>query len=125
MIVFVQEASSEWFLAVQIQDYENMYNTEIKNNEYCCCDNPEGPCGNGISAIKSTPCNSQLTCQPYYVLRVNFQGCPSTDPMMCSVSELTDTSVVHTFVTTSFLPHLHVTLNQSELEMYNQVRKCD
>ena len=125
MIVFVQVASSEWFLVVQIQDFENMYNDDIRNNEYCCCDNTVIPCGNDINAVDTTSCNSQQTCQPYYVLHVNFQGCPSTT-MMCPVPEPTDeSSVEHKSITTSFLSHLNVTFSQSESKMYNKVRTCD
>ena len=124
MIVFVQVASSEWFLAVQIKKILNLYNAEIRENYYCCCDIIDCA-GSDINAVNHMGCSYYNTnCQPYYVLHVNLQGCPFTDTT-CSVSQPTDNSVVHTFVTSSFLPHLHVTLNPSELEMYNQVRYCD
>ena len=119
-------ARSEWFLAIQILEFQNLHDAEIRNNYFCCCDDGNTTCaGADINAVNNMECLDDGTnCQPYYVLRVNYQGCPSTDTM-CSVSEPTDKTVMHTFVTTSFLPHLHVTLNQSELEMYNQVRNCD
>ena len=117
----MQLAKSEWFQVVQMQDFENLYNAEIRSNQYCCCDNPDVQCGNYINAVNSITCNTQNSCKPYYVLRVKLQGCPSTDTT-CSISEPTDCSAERTFVTTSVLPHFHVTLNQSELELYNQVR---
>ena len=54
VIVFVQVVSSEWFLAVQIQDFENTYNAEIRNNDqYCCCDSNVPACVDDITAEKS------------------------------------------------------------------------
>ena len=126
MIVFVQVTSSEWFLVVQIQDFLNLYNAEIRNNHYCCCDDHDNQCtGADINAVNNEKCfDDGFHCQPYYVLHVNFQGCPSTD-MMCPVPEPTDSSAEHKSITTSILSQLNVTFSQSELKMHNEVRTCD
>ena len=77
-IVFVQVASSEWFLTFQIQYFENLYNAEIRNNEYCCCDNPDDPCGNDINAVDSMTCMqyrrnvSSLVCARCKFARFSF-----------------------------------------------------
>ena len=128
VIVFVQVASSEWFLVVQIQDFENPYNFEIRKKKYCCCGDHDTTCVDPgtdiIAANSSLKCTKQTTCQPYYALRVDFQGC--SDDETCPVSATTDV-LVHvdsTFATSLFLPQLNVTLNQSVLQTYNQVRIC-
>ena len=68
VLVFVQVASSEWFLAVQIQDFENPYNAEIRMvDKYCCCDDGEVDCaGADISAVNNMHCiNDERKCDPY------------------------------------------------------------
>ena len=78
VIVFVQAAaSSEWFLAFQIQNFQNLYNAEIRNTEYCCCDNPDDPCGNDINAVNSITCSaeknvSSLLCATCKFARLSF-----------------------------------------------------
>ena len=47
LLLFVQVASSEWVLGVQIQHFENLCNVEIKDGKYCCCDKDE-LCANNI-----------------------------------------------------------------------------
>ena len=107
---------SEWFLVIQIKEFDNLYDAEIRNNDrYCCCDDGDTSCaGADIDAVTDMRCfNDDKHCEPYYMLRVNFQGSPSTT-MMCPVPGWTESSVEHTPITTSFLSHLNVTLSQSE-----------
>ena len=126
VIVFVQVASSEWFLVVQMQDFLNLYDAEIRNSYYCCCDDHDNQCaGADINAVNNDECfQDNHYCQPYYVLHVNFQGCPSTYTM-CPVPEPTDSSAEHKSITTSILSQLNITFSQSELKMYNKVRTSD
>ena len=114
----MQVSSSEWVLGVQIQHFENKYNAEIRQNMYCCCDDSDIPCGASIDAVKSMTCTT--TCQPLYV--VYFQACPSTE--MCYIAKNINFTLVNlNSVISSLL--IQIPLNQSELEMYNQVSICN
>ena len=90
-------------LGVQIKKFENSDNIEIRGGEYCCCDVHSCLTNNNANSIT---CNEE--CEPYYVVGVNFQGCPFGT--VCSVSTSTDGSVEYTSVTNSFLPRLLVHL---------------
>ena len=125
---FFQVVSSEWFLVIQMKEFDNLYDAEIRNDDkYCCCDDGDSSCaGANIDAV-NTCFDDGYTCDPYYMLRVNFQASPSTT-MMCPVSQSTESFFEPKSITTSFLSHLSVTLSQSELEMCNKVktwRTCD
>ena len=75
----VQVSSSEWVLGVEIQHFENVYNAEIRNGMYCCCD-AAAPCGGTIDAIQPMTCT--IACDPYIV--IYFQACIQT----CYVAKL-------------------------------------
>ena len=112
----MQETSSEWVLGVQIQHFVNLYNAEIRENKYCCCDvqSREIPCGETIAAVINAQCPT--VCLPYFV--VHFQACPSIET--CYIAKTINVSVEPTSVISSIL--FQIPFNQSQLEMYNQVR---
>ena len=61
-------------LGVQIAQFQNLYNAEIKNGRYCCCD--DGPCEDDIRALKNvymTDCTNP--CETYFI--VKLQDCTS------------------------------------------------
>ena len=73
-LIFMQVASTEWFLGVQIQNYKNLYNVEIINGEYCCCDDNQ-TCGNtpsNLLGMCKDPSTAQI-CETW--LLVHFKNC--------------------------------------------------
>ena len=116
-VLFVQVASSEQVLVIQIQHLETVFGVEIRNNSYCCCDQTSPPCVKTIEALNTSQCTT--TCQPYFA--VHFQYCPST--MLYNITKTFNFSVDPTSEISEFL--IQLPLHQSELEMYNQVRICN
>ena len=67
-------ASSEWVLCVHVQQFQNVYNAEIRNvKDYCCCDisSIDMPCVKNLTHLNVTACTSE--CQPYFETR--FKVC--------------------------------------------------
>ena len=113
--MFVQVASSERLLSVEIQHYENMFNAEIRDGEYCCCDQPSQPlCVQNIENLDTEECTDM--CQPYFV--IYFQTCPSSKT--CYLAN--NYTVSGDFSAATSLFFIQILFNQSELEKYNQVR---
>ena len=71
-IFSMQVSSIEWILGVQIQRFDNMYNVEMTNDRYCCCDNLRGPCEDRVIDLRER-CNDADVCQPYFLVR--FKRC--------------------------------------------------
>ena len=71
---FIQVASTEWFLGVQIQKFENPYNIEIIKGKYCCCD--FGSCSENIFDLQGN-CMTHY-CQPYFLIHIRDSSCTST-----------------------------------------------
>ena len=113
---FVQVAGSEQLLGVQLQHFDNMFNAEIRNKKYCCCDQPSTPCVDNIENLNTENCT--YMCQPYFV--IYFQACPSiqtcyfTDKYVVSGESIAAASSIV----------IQIPFNESGLEMYNQVRIC-
>ena len=76
----MQIASTEWFLGVKIQNFENFYNANIASDgKYCCCE--FHPCEKNIADLQGrcmTP-----SCQPYFLVHIRDGSC--TD--MCSLDK--------------------------------------
>ena len=71
MVIFMQVASTEWFLGVQIQDFTNLYNVQIINGMYCCCDDNE-TCGstlNDLLGMCKDPTTTQI-CETYFLVHI-------------------------------------------------------
>ena len=67
VVAFVQVASSEWVLGVQIQNFTNFFNAELRENMYCCCDIPD-TCDSNITEFTSTYVKICTTeCNTYFV----------------------------------------------------------
>ena len=67
-------ANSEWVLCVHVQNFQNLYNAEIRNGEYyCCCDISymDVPCVADLTDLNVTACTSE--CEPY--LEIRFEVC--------------------------------------------------
>ena len=70
-LIFMQVASTEWFLGVHIQHFENQYNAEIINGKYCCCHDDE-ICSSDLSNLLvscTEPSTTQL-CETYFVVHI-------------------------------------------------------
>ena len=72
ILLYIQVAGIEWILGVQIQRFDNLYNAEIRNGEYCCCDSSRDPCEERVMDL-SGRCNGANSCQHSFFVR--FQRC--------------------------------------------------
>ena len=112
----VQVAYSEWFLGVQIQHFENKYNSEIRDGKYCCCDNGDVKCGKNITDLQGM-CDyskSAYGCEPYFLIHV--RDCPYNSNY-CSVNKTYQMNNERTSLDQLVL---YVPFRKSELS--NQVR---
>ena len=111
----MQVASMEWFLGVQIQDFMNLYNVQIINGNYCCCDD-SGNCTrvfDDLLTMCKEPSTTQV-CGTYFLVPV--KKCLSIST--CSLSktyQLNYTSSVSTF------DHGILSIPLKEMELSNQV----
>ena len=67
VVYSVQMASSEWVLGLQIQHFANLYNAEIRGDQYCCCDMQSTaavPCVDNLPDLQSSDCTAE--CEPYF-----------------------------------------------------------
>ena len=66
-------ANSEYVLGVHVQNFQNLYNAEIRNGLYCCCDISyvDVPCVEDLTDLNVTVCTSE--CEPYFEMR--FEVC--------------------------------------------------
>ena len=70
-MIFMQGASTEWFLGVQLQDFDNQYNAKIINGNYCCCDDNE-ICSSNLNSLLGSctyPSTAQ-TCETYFLVHI-------------------------------------------------------
>ena len=65
--VLVQEASSEWVLGIQIQQFENPLNALWRDGILCCCDNQVCEGNLGLTNFL-TPCTAE--CDTYFKVHV-------------------------------------------------------
>ena len=63
----MQVASTEWFLGVQIQNFENLYNAEIILGGYCCCDTVS-ICVESIVYLQGMYLTH--SCEPYFLIHI-------------------------------------------------------
>ena len=62
-------ANSEWALDVQVLNLGLMFNAEIRDGLYCCCDISyiDVPCEPTLEALNTPACTSE--CEPVYQTR--------------------------------------------------------
>ena len=114
LYVAVQVASSEQLLGVAILHFENVYNAEIRFGEYCCCDTDDPPCTKTLETLAECP----NACSPFF--SVHFQYCP-TD--VCIDVKPVKVFADLTSEKSAFL--IEIPFNQTEWEIYSQVRICN
>ena len=111
----MQVASTEWILAVQIHNFTNLYNVEIVNDNYCCCDDNQS-CGsvlNDLFVICKHPIATQV-CEPYFL--VHFRNCLSSTCPLNKHYQLNYTSSASTF------DHGILSIPIMEMELGDKVR---
>ena len=98
-------ASSEWALCLRVEHFENLYNAEIRNDKYCCCDvyNLFVPCVEVFTDLNVTDCTSE--CEPYFEL--GFEVCFANGTCSNMKNEAAVIDTVHATCISSFLDHLH------------------
>ena len=113
---FFQVASTEWFLGVQIQDFENLYNAEIINGNYCCCDDNEicASTTNDLLVICKNPSTTQV-CETY--LLVHIRNCISIGT--CSLSK---TYLLNYTSSSSISDHGILSIPFMEMKLGDEVR---
>ena len=72
-VIFMQVASTEWYLGVQIQDFINLYNVEIINGMYCCCDDSE-TCGSDFDNLlgKCEDPSTTQVCKTSFLVHIRY-----------------------------------------------------
>ena len=115
LLVFVQVASSEWVLGVEIQHFENLYDAEIRDGVFCCCDNRDTTlCKENI--IEMEVCVHSETihgCDHYFLVYV--RDCPYNSA--CTVTKHYRLNTTTTLVQLTCI--LAITL---EMKMIENVR---
>ena len=110
----MQVASSEWVLGVQIQHFENMYNAEIIDGKYCCCDDDDVMCQEDITYLGMCRISQpNQACDSYF--RVYVRVCLNNGT--CSVTKSYQLNGVITS-----LNQVVLNIPISEPELSNQVR---
>ena len=108
----MQVAGTEWFLGVQIQNFENFYNAEmILGNNYCCCDSFE-ECRQNTADLQGI-CMTH-SCQPYFLIHIRDNSCDG----MCSLDK---TYQLNYEPSTSILDHAVLSILFNEIEWSDQV----
>ena len=109
----MQIASTEWFLGVQIQNFENHYNAEtVLGPGYCCCDSLE-ECRQNIADLRGI-CVTH-SCQPYFLMHIKGSSCNDT----CSLNK---TYPLNFEPSTSFLNDAVLSIPFKEMEWSDHVR---
>ena len=111
-MIFMQIASTEWFLGVKIQNFENLYNAKIATDgQYCCCDYLG--CRENIADLQGK-CTTG-SCQPYYLIHIRDSSCDGT----CSLDK---TYQLSNESTSSILDHAVLSIPFKEMEWSDHVR---
>ena len=110
-VIFMQIARAEWFLGVQIQNFENIHNAEyvLGTNQYCCCDTFEKCTGN-IADLQGI-CMAH-SCQTYFLIHIS--SCDG----MCSYDKTYQLSYESS---TSFLDHAVLSIPFKEMKWTDHV----
>ena len=108
----MQVASTEWFLGVQIQNFENLYNAElILGSWFCCCDTFDNDKCSGNIAHLQVICIPH-SCQPYFLIHIKHSSCTG----MCSTYQLNYEP------SSSILDHPVLSIPFKEMEWSDHVR---
>ena len=89
-------------LGVIVQNFENLYNAEIRNDKYnCCCDISYTvvPCVKDPTHLNAIACTSE--CEPYFEIRLEVCFAGGT----CSIVE-DKTTVIDNILATCITPLL-------------------
>ena len=113
-MIFMHVARTEWFLGVQIQHFENLYNAEmiLGTGGYCCCDSIEG-CSQNIVDLQGI-CMTHA-CQPYFLVHIKGSSCDGT----CSLDK---TYPLNFEPSSSSLDHAVLSIPFKEMGWDDQVR---
>ena len=116
MVYFIQVASTKWFLGVQIQHFENPYNVEIINGDYCCCHDNAICSGNLIDLFAK--CTDQCTAQPcetYFLVYIR-------DCVVNSECFISKTYQLNYTSSASVIDHGILSIPLMEMELSDHVR---
>ena len=115
LVACLQVASSDqWVLGVQIQNFMNMHNAEVRNDNYCCCDGHFKQCRKNITDLNGMCFNSTERCEAYFVLYVRECSSQGT---------CTDTESYQLNPSRSSLKQLVLSIPLDTMELIKNVRK--
>ena len=72
----VQPATSQQILVVELLQFQNIYNAEMSNDQYCCCD--KNQCTSQLADLKQNSCESK--CDTWF----NISLSPRESAYLCS-----------------------------------------
>ena len=110
-MIFMQVASTEWFLGVQIQNFENIYNVIIVQGGYCCCEFIA--CSENITDLQDI-CMTHF-CQPYFLIHIRDASCNGT----CSLDK---TYQLNYQPSTSIMDHAALSILFKQMDWSDYVR---
>ena len=73
----VQVASTQWILIVELQQFHNLYNAEMKSEKVCCCDSSE------LCVLQAADLQG---CEGYCDIWLSADVSHCTQPYPCSFS---------------------------------------
>ena len=82
--LLLQLVHGQCFLNIQLHQYENMYNLEIRthgnSDRFCCCDKGGNTCWSNLDEISTSSCKN-TRCETYFVATLsesqNFETVPT------------------------------------------------
>ena len=74
----VQVANTQWILFVELHQFHNLYNAEVRSNEFCCCDD-------SCNSQASKPQECDAKCDTWFTANVSH----CIQPYWCSFNSST------------------------------------
>ena len=105
-------------LGVHVQHFQNLYDAEIRNDKYCCCNisYDDVPCVANFTDLNVTECTSE--CEPYFEIR--FKVCYTDETCSSMENEITCNDNIPSTCISPLLVQLYS--NESIIGSINKVR---
>ena len=87
----VQPATSQQLLVVELLQFHNMYNAEIRQNKYCCCDTNNKMCTPLLGGLEQISCERK--CDTWF--NISLSPCESAYLCSAATAAQCDSDPVH------------------------------
>ena len=88
----VQPATSQQLLVVEMLQFHNMYNAEMRNDRYCCCDNANNQvCMSQLGGLDQMSCEQK--CDTWF--NISLSPCESAYLCSAATAAQCDSDPVH------------------------------